>query len=310
MADQQVLILYRRPARDKARVAATVEALSLLRDLQPAVPSGGPLSEHSGVFWITIPQDALGSARTRLPYLGYTRAVDVPEPLPDASSAEQNLADSGGGRVARWRKQTWRLVRLYEEDADALRERAPDRRVFLLETGDGVVRPIKGYRGDGQPLSRRGLPVYDARFLVNLVFHPAKGTFLDPFAGIGGIVVEAIASGWSALSVDVDPALRHGLVRLGATHTVADARALPFPSASVDAIATEPPYDRQVEEMLPVVVHELHRLLRGGGRLAMLCAAWQADLLRREAVALGLDPFLDTSINRKGVDVVALAWRK
>lgn len=309
MADQQLLILYLRPARNKAREAASVEALSLLRDLHPTTPAGGPLAEHGGLFWITLPSDAIARARARFSHLGYTQAVDMVEPLCDIVACEK-LGDDDKVRVARWRKRSWQLVRAYEEDVDALRERAPDRRTFLLETRDGVVRPITGYRGDGQPLSRRGLPVYDARLLVNLVFHPAKGTFLDPFAGIGGLVVEAIDSGWRVLSVDVDPALRHGLARLSTAHLVGDARALPFPSGSIDAIATEPPYDRQAAEMLPLAFHEMHRVLKEGGRLAVFCAAWQAEALRQEAVTLGLVPFLDSPINRKGVGVAVLAWQK
>jgi hypothetical protein len=42
----------------------------------------------------------------------------------------------------------------------------------------------------------------------------------------------------------------------------------------------------------------------------MLCAAWQAEMLRDEARVLGLRVYLDTPINRKGTDVVVLAWEK
>ena len=45
-------------------------------------------------------------------------------------------------------------------------------------------------------------------------------------------------------------------------------------------------------------------------RAALLCASAQADPLRREAAALGLQPFLDTPIDRKGLGVVVLAWQK
>jgi SAM-dependent methyltransferase len=302
------LILYLRPARRKAREAATLEALCLLRDLDPAAPRGGPLAEQGGLFWLTLPSRALPSALARFPQLGYTQAVDVAEPAPELQGIGHY--PGGGLRMTRWRGQAHRLRRVYEEDAQALRERAPDRRVFLLETPDGAVRPIKGYRGDGRALSRRGLPVYDARLLVNLVFRPEKGTLLDPFAGIGGIALEALAAGWHVLSADVDPALRHGLAQLGACHVVADARELPFAPASVDAIATEPPYDQLADGIVVAALREMHRVLKEGGRLALLCAARQADDLRREGAALGLAPYLDSPINRKGMDVVALAWQK
>jgi len=115
---------------------------------------------------------------------------------------------------------------------------------------------------------------------------------------------------WRTLSVDIDPALRHGLAALGAEHTVADARALPFPAARVDAIAAEPPYDADAAALLGPAMAELARVLKPAGCLALLCAAWQAPALGAHARALGLTPFLDTSIDRKGLEAVALAWEK
>src|SRR6266550_7501288 len=58
---------------------ATMEALSLLRDLHVVAPAGGPLSEQGGVFWITVPVAALETINARLPRLGYTNAVDLLE---------------------------------------------------------------------------------------------------------------------------------------------------------------------------------------------------------------------------------------
>ena len=55
---------------------------------------------------------------------------------------------------------------------------------------------------------------------------------------------------------------------------------------------------------------EMHRVLREGGRLAMLCAAWQAGGLRARAVALGFDSYHESPIDRKGVECAVLAWEK
>jgi hypothetical protein len=308
-AEEAVLIFYLRPARNRARQAAVVEALSLLRDLEPAALPGGPLSEQGGLFWITLPARLLPIAQRRFPRLGYSSAVDLVQPVlqDDAGSDD---APEAGERRTRWRRRPHRLVRLYEEDPEAMRELAPDRRIFLFETAAGEIRPVKGYRGDGQALSRRGLPVYDARLLVNLVFRPDGGLLLDPFAGIGGIVIEAVASGWSVGSCDIDPVLRHGLAAQGATHYVTDASDIPLEAGSVQAIATEPPYDRAASTMLGAALDELYRLLQSGGRLAMLVAAWQAEMLRDHANGLGLQLYLDSPINRKGMEVVVLAWAK
>jgi Methyltransferase domain len=296
-----MLVLHLRAARRRAGAAAQAEALALLHDLEPSAPAGGPLAERGGVVWVEVPEDRLAAAAARLPRLGYSTAVDL------------LVADRTAGRgrpAVRWRRRGWRLERLHAEDAAGHRERAPDRRVFLVEAGGGPVRPVRGYRGGAGPLERRGLPVCDARLLVNLVAPAGPGWLLDPFAGVGGVALAARAAGWRVLTGDLDPALRHGLVRLGAAHLVADARALPLRGGSLDAVATEPPYDRSVGALADQALAEACRLLRPGGATAWLCAAWQAPGLRATAAALGLRPVLDCPVDRKGVQVAALAWRR
>lgn len=298
-----LLICTIREARRKARAAATAEALCLLRDLQPTAPYRGPLAERGGVFWIALPRDALDRAADRLPRLGYTQAVDV---LVDTAGARR----SSGSDHVRWKQRDYRLMRVYAEDTEAARDLAPDRRTFVLESAAGEARPVRGYRGDSGRLSRRGLPIYDARLLVNLVTATAGATFLDPFAGVGGLVLEAVASGLRVLSADRDPKLRRGLAASGARHCVADASRLPFGDESIDAAATEPPYDEQAESVVVRALAEMARVLKLGGRLAMLCAAGQVDSLRRTGHSLGLSLFLDSPIDRKGTDCVVLAWEK
>jgi SAM-dependent methyltransferase len=292
-----VLVFHLRAARGRARVAAVAEALALLHDLAPSAPAGGPLSERGGVFWVELPERHLAAATARLPRLGYTTAVD-------------RLVPATGAAEVRWRHRPWRLARLWTEDAADMREAAPDRREFLFEAGGGPVRPVRGYRGGGGPLTRRGLPVCDARLLVNLVAPARPGRLLDPFAGVGGVALEARAAGWSTVTADLDPALRHGLGRLSGAHLVADARALPLRPGCLDAVATEPPYDRGVGPLADQALAETHRLLRPGGAAAFLCAAWQAAGLRATAAALGWRVVLDCPVDRKGVPVVALAWRR
>ncbi len=297
------LIFYLRTARSKARAAAETEALCLFRDLDATTPVGGALSEKGKLFWVDMPADALEQAQQRFPRLGYTKAVDLLEPIQPGS---RQFSDK---RLVRWRRKDYKLVRLYEEDAADMRERAPDRRRFMLETSSGEVRLVRGYRGDGGLLSRRGLPVYDARLLVNLVFTAeSDSVFLDPFAGVGGIVLEGLASGYRVISSDADPALRHGLFHLGAFHYVADARHLPFQAATIDAIATEPPYDEQTGDLVLDALIEMYRILKPGGRMSIMCIDWQAEKLRQTAASLKLTTLLDLPINRKGVDCVVFAW--
>ena len=305
MTEERLFVLRLRAARRRAREAAAAEAIALLRGLSPRLETGGPLSERGGVFRLAVDAAAVEEAVDRLQRLGYSDAVDLLDPVGDAGAGRGRDAE-----LVRWRGHLHRLVRVYEEDTATAREGAPDRRTFLLETETGGIRPVVGYRGDGGPLSRRGLPVADARLLSNLVFTPECGIFLDPFAGIGGVAIEALAAGWQVVTADTDPALRHGLAALGNRHVVADARQLPFPDRSIDAIATEPPYDPQAEGTVRMALGELARVLAHGGRLAVLAAACQREMLLAEADGLGLTLELDSPIDRKGLPVVVLVWQQ
>ena len=79
---------------------------------------------------------------------------------------------------------------------------------------------------------------------------------------------------------------------------------------TVDAIATEPPYDIKAEKMVKNSLIEMARVLKIDARLAIFCAAWQAGGLRKLSQSLSLVPYLDSPVNRKGTDCVVLAWRK
>ncbi|MDQ2731344.1 MAG: RsmD family RNA methyltransferase, partial [Armatimonadota bacterium] len=301
---ETLLIFYVRTARRKAMACAVEEALLLLDDLEAAAPKGGPLGERGGLFWITLPDRSLEAAGRRFPRLGYTYAVDLLEPVHGRSGSK---GERSSNEVS-WRGVTYRPMRVYEEDPALVREGAPDRRVFALEGSDGQDRLIRGYRGDGGTLSRRALAVCDARLLVNLVHTGPGAVFLDPFAGAGGVVIEAIASGYRVLSSDQDPILRPGLERLGSSHRIANAGDLPYPSGSVDVIATEPPFDPEADGVVRKAIPELHRVLTEGGKLAVLCAEGGADGLREEAEAVGFTKWFDSPLNRKGMDCVVLAW--
>ncbi|MBC7871691.1 MAG: hypothetical protein H7Y09_12685 [Chitinophagaceae bacterium] len=302
---QNHLLIFRiASARIKAREAAVAEALALLMDLQPQALAGGPLSDQKGVFWIRIPEETLEPALLRLPRLGYTDAVDLLQPSHE-SEWRRRAPD-----FVSWQKQLYHIERIYQANQDYLRERAPDKRDFILEMESGELRTVTGYRGDGKTLSRRALPVIDACLLVNLVFKPTGGNFLDPFGGAGGVIVEAVTSGYHVFSGDIDPTLRHGLSRLGASHSIANALRLPFADDSINAIATEPPYDRDVTPLVVDSLAEMTRVLKTDSRIAMLCARWQAEALRQQGIQLKLRPILDSEINRKGTDCTVLAWEK
>lgn len=89
-----------------------------------------------------------------------------------------------------------------------------------------------------------------ARCMVNLARTSRGGTFLDPFCGVGGILLEAGLIGAKLVGVDIERDMVDGAkTNLEAEGMkdfqlmVGDARKLP--ALEVDAIATDPPYGRQ-----------------------------------------------------------------
>jgi tRNA (guanine10-N2)-dimethyltransferase len=89
-----------------------------------------------------------------------------------------------------------------------------------------------------------------ARCMVNLARTPRGGTLLDPFCGVGGILIEAGLIGAKPMGLDIDEEMikgaRQNLDEAGIKEyqlLVGDARDLP--ALEVDAIATDPPFGRQ-----------------------------------------------------------------
>lgn len=297
-------VCHVRASRKKAVEAAAVEMLGLVRDLNPVRCPGGPLSEQGSVFWIEVPRASAADAIDRFPRLGYTNAVDQLIAIQRPSTSRKS--------VVRWRKQYFKLARVYEEDEVLWREQAPDRRAFLLLDAEGIPRKVRGYRGDGTRSGRRALPVCDARLLVNTV-RPQKADsirFIDPFAGAGGIVIEACAHGFSAFSLDIDPIVSRGLKQLGASHALANTLHLPFRDSSFHAIATEPPYHEDLGPLVAHTLREIKRVLMPKGKVAMFCADWHRDILNIQAKALGLAAIFESPIDRKGTACRLLVWEK
>ena len=118
-----------------------------------------------------------------------------------------------------------------------------------------------------------------ARAVVNLTLLSRNETFLDPFCGTGGFLLEAELLGARAAGGDADPAMVAGsrlnlrnadLVRL-------EAGALPLRTASVDTVATDLPYGqsswirgRDLDRLTPLALGEIARVLRPGRRAVIV----------------------------------------
>jgi tRNA (guanine10-N2)-dimethyltransferase len=137
----------------------------------------------------------------------------------------------------------------------------PDVELLGVLTGDHCVFGVTVARVDRTQFTKRRptlrpafhpstLPPALARCMVNLARTPRKGTFLDPFCGVGGILLEAGLIGAQLIGVDIEREMidgaRRNLEASGISNfqlMVGDARKLP--AVQVDAIATDPPYGRQ-----------------------------------------------------------------
>ena len=279
------------------------EVIALLRGLGARAAAGGPMSEVPGVVWVALRDANLERALGRLHGIGYTESIDLV-----ASPNDVNPRDRP--QLTRWKGREVALLRVYEESDESLQMNAPGRRTFLLECGDGIIREIVGYRGGSGILEHRALPVADARLLVNLVTSHRGASLLDPFAGAGGVVLEANAKGLASFSIDRDSTLRFGLARISSRHVVADASALPFEAASFDAVATEPPYHASALDSIVASISEATRVTRDGGRIAYLVASEQTSAIRRAGEGAGLRLELAAPIDRKGLAVTCLCWTR
>ncbi len=303
----EVLLLFHlRTGRRRARAAAVAEALCLLHDCRPRALPGGPLAERGGIFWLVVPEQRLDDAAALLPRLGYSTEVDEAVPVP---AGARRPGKAPGASAFRWQGVWWMPRPLYEEDPEELAGSAPDRRAFVLPD-EGGPRVVHGYRGDGSALGRRALAPCDARLLVNLTQLRVGAVLLDPYAGAGGVVQEAVASGLLVLSADLDPFLGLGLKALGGRHCVADCRWLPFRDGRVGAVASEPPFAPEAAEAVVASLGEMARVVTPGGRISLLAASHQAPGLRAKGEDLGLPLLQDLPIDRKGTACQLLVWQR
>ncbi len=292
-----------RSSRAKAVELARAEIAALLRDCDVALPAGGPLSEHRGVCWVDLVEVHARTIEERATRLGYTERIDE---LIVTGPPRKNRPDG----PLRWKGSWYERLTVWESDPEEVRLNSPDMRDFALRGEDGRVRPARGYRGDGSSLGPKALPVPDCRLLVNLVFAPEIRSLLDPFAGAGGIVHEASRNGYSVTSMDIEPNVAPGLEGFGAAHQVGDAGAMPFDSASFDAVATELPYAEEQPGTLRRWTDEMLRVLRPGARCAVMCSLAQRDSIAAAASRGGAVVELCEELDRRGTAVAVLVLRR
>lgn len=165
------------------------------------------------------------------------------------------------------------------------------RRLYRATAGPGALRP----------------PV--AAALARLVGAAPGVALLDPLCGAGTIVIEAALLGAQALGGDHDPAvLAIARANLAASHARAtlrawDATALPLPTASVECVATNLPFGRQVasadlDHLYRGVLREIARVLQPNGCAALLTT--QIDSVATALADLPLEPVAQRTLSLQG----------
>lgn len=158
------------------------------------------------------------------------------------------------------------LTEIYRQDEERRQKESPHNRVFFIEK-DGEVKAAKGHR------YRRGLSPVDARFMLNVAKLRGDELILDPFAGLGGLLIESGKRNLKIFGGDVDVTLRPGLARIVHNRCVmADARWLPFRDDTFHAIITEPPFGTRYRQAVLDSISELSRVVQPEGKIVLLIA--------------------------------------
>ena len=257
---------------------AKAEFLSVFEDQRVEVTRDLPARMRMEVTVTGIPTEEI-SHRAEL--LGYTQGiVSVREEPYLGERLDSHKVDRWVVGWIRRGDMKLQLTEIYRQDEEKLLEEAPHRRVFLIER-DGEVKAAKGHR------YRRGLSPADARFMLNMAKLRGDEIILDPFAGLGGILMECRKRNLEAFGGDADTVLRPGLAQISHNRCVmADARQLPFKDHTFHVIIAEPPFDTRYRQAVLDSMPELLRVVRPGGKIVLLIAHdMHAGILARMAGA-------------------------
>jgi len=227
--------------------------------------------------------------------LGYTYGIlhAHEEPYLGEELEAQNTARWVVGWI-RIREKKLHLSEIYRQDEKALAISAPHQRTFLVDK-DGEIKSARGHR------RKRGVSPNDAKFILNISELCGNEIILDPFAGIGGLLLESRSRELRIFASDIDPVVRPGLAHVTDNRCVlADARNLPFRDAFFDAIITEPPFGSIYRQNVIDSLSELCRVIKPMGKIILLIAQDMYDAIASYIVDSGLKMTGDFTIRRHG----------
>lgn len=304
-----VIAFELRNSRIKAKRLAIIEAYIALSSIGGIFIRNGPLGDVKGLFTFFVPMKHLDQLKHILPRIGYCDRFYL---LDFHSDQSENHTDLVTINELIWKGRRFSLHKYHEQNPTLYEDQSPHKRKFKILDENNVVKVVHGYRGDGSETGRRALPVEDARCMVNLS-NPYRATkLLDPFSGGGGIVLQAkyIKSSLKVYSVDIDPVVSPGLQLYGAKHYVGDASQIQFPGKKFDSIVTEVPFSPNSTETILEAIDNLNPYLKENGNIIMMSSADQAEKINHHLHSLGMHGYVYHPIDRKGIDVVIMAWTK
>ena len=178
-----------------------------------------------------------------------------------------------------------------QQDKKELLDNAPHQRIFYVEK-DGEVKQARGQR-------RKRAVSRDAKFILNISELNGDEVVLDPFAGIGGLVIECLSRGFKVFASDLDPVVRPGLAHVTNNRcTLADARKLPFRDGTFDVIITEPPFSTRYRQSVMDSLPELCRMIKPNGKIVLFIAQDMYDCITDYMAKAGFHLVRDFTLRR------------
>lgn len=305
LQDYDVLVCSVRPSRSKAKELAAAELFFALNHIGCIYILNGPMGNIKGLISFFIRKTDKGELKEILKNIGYCNKFSVL----DFSSCSGYVPDK---RNQTWKGMEFDVLPLHEQSENTYEAQSSHNREFSILAGDGTIKSVRGYRGDGSITGRRALPVEDARLMVNLAVSSDTRVLMDAFAGSGGILYQAryIAPSLFLISSDIDPDLEPGLQEYADRHYSMDARRVKIKDMKIDAIVTEAPFSKGETETVAQVLSNLCSCLNENGRVVLMCSAGQFGRLKSRMEAMNLYCLMDEQVDRKGTQVVVSVWHK
>jgi len=309
MENYDIMVCLLRPSRNKAKQLAILEMSVILSAVDGTFIANGPLGDVKGLISFFIKKDKDDELKTLLKTTGYCNKfykLDFSLQGPNFTEEIKSINDYT------WKGLKFNVIPFYEQSDEEYKEQCIENRLFAIYKSDKSVKYVKGYRGDGSESGRRGLPLEDARLMVNIANPNSIRSLLDPFAGSGGILYAArcIQSSLFLVSIDVDKTLEPGLKMYSDAHYSCDACKVDIVERPIDAIVTEIPFSPNFTSTVIKAFYHLKDVLSENGKILCMSHVDQFPQIKEALQDMNFYILMFREVNRKGTPVVISFWTK